>query len=283
VSSQWGEDGIIDWLVERADVPSVSRTFIEFGVETYREANTRFLLQNRNWRGLVMDGSAAMIEKTKEDGLTWRHDLTVKQAFITRENIDELISSAGFVGEIGLLSIDLDGNDYWIWEAIHIVNPIICICEYNAVFGDIYPISTPYHSSFDRAEAHHSYLYFGASIAAFLLLAAKKGYRFVGTNMAANNAFFVREDYAKRIVDSSLLHIEALPSLFKESREASGQLSYIGGMGRLEQIKTLPVVNVETGETVRLGDLKSPYSKTWLDIMIGSTNKVVHLATAFQD
>jgi hypothetical protein len=270
VTSQWGEDGIIDWLVERVNVPSASRAFVEFGVETYREANTRFLLQNRNWRGLIMDGGSAMLEKIKEDKLTWMYDLTVKRAFITRENINELISSAGFTGDIGLLSIDIDGNDYWVWEAIHVVRPIICICEYNAVFGDIYPITTPYRSDFDRAKAHHSYLYFGASIAAFRLLGAKKGYRFVGTNSAANNAFFVREDYARAFVDSSLQHIEASPSLVRESRDASGQLNYIGGMRRLEQIAALPVINVGNGESVRLGDLECPYSRHWLDTMIGT-------------
>ncbi len=270
VSSQWGEDGIIDWLIERAGVPHSSRTFIEFGVENYLEANTRFLLQNRNWRGLIIDGSDAVVERVKEDGLVWRHDLTVKSAFITRENIDDLISNAGFTGEIGLLSIDLDGNDYWIWEAINAVRPIICICEYNSVFGDIYPISTPYDSSFNRTRAHYSNLYFGASIKALLALAATKGYRFVGTNSAANNAFFVREDYAKQFVETSLLRIEALPSLIRESRDASGQLNYIGGMARLEQIAKLHVVNVETGESVRLSDLEPLYSRAWLDVMIGT-------------
>src|SRR5438309_11510706 len=88
VSSQWGEDGIIDWLIERAEIPPALHSFVEFGVETYREANTRFLLQNRNWRGLIMDGSPNLTEAVKKDGLYWKHDLVAKPAFITRENID---------------------------------------------------------------------------------------------------------------------------------------------------------------------------------------------------
>jgi hypothetical protein len=218
-----------------------------------------------------MDCGTAMVATVKEDNLAWAHALTVRPAFITRENINELISSSGFGGDIGLLSVDIDGNDYWIWEAILTVRPIICVCEYNAVFGDVYPICTPYDSSFDRTKAHHSNLYFGASIAALRSLAAQKGYRFVGTNSPGNNAFFVREDYAKQFVDSSLQHIQALPSFFRESRDESGQLNYIGGMERLKHISTLPVVNVETGETVRLGDLKSVYSKEWLEKMTGAT------------
>ncbi|HEY6375509.1 MAG TPA: hypothetical protein VIX90_08285, partial [Edaphobacter sp.] len=131
ISSQWGEDGIIDWLVERANIPPSSRTFIEFGVEDYREANTRFLLQNRNWRGLIMDGDSTMVKTITTEplalanylSLALAHDVTARQAFITRENINDLISSSGFSGEVGLLSIDIDGNDYWVWEAIEIVRP----------------------------------------------------------------------------------------------------------------------------------------------------------------
>src|SRR5579884_3327829 len=78
VSSQWGEDGIIDWLIERARLPAHLHSFVEFGVETYQEANTRFLLQNRNWRGLVMDGSLALPQVLKKEELYWRYDLTAK-------------------------------------------------------------------------------------------------------------------------------------------------------------------------------------------------------------
>jgi len=270
VSSQWGEDGIIDWLIERAGIPPALHSFVEFGVENYREANTRFLLQNRNWRGLIMDGSPDVTEAVKKDGLYWKHDLLAKAAFITRENIDNLLSDSGFNGEIGLLSIDLDGNDYWVWEAIQTVKPIICICEYNAVFGDVYPISIPYDPQFQRTTKHFSNLYFGASIAALCSLAKRKGYRFVGTTSAANDAFFVREDYAERFVDNSLRHIQPLPSKARESIDASGQLTYASGVERLKIISNMPIINIETGETAKLGELDSVYSKEWLEAMTGS-------------
>ncbi len=276
VSSQCGEDGIIDWLIERAGIPPMSQSFIELGVETYREANTRFLLQNRNWRGLIMDSSSVMVTTVREDALSGAHDLTVLPAFITRENINELIASAGFGGDIGLLSIDLDGNDYWVWEAIHTVNPILCIVEYNAVFCYVHPISTPYNRNFDRVKAHHSYLYFGASVPALCSLATKKGYRFVGTNSSGNDAFFVREDYATVFVDSALRQIQALPSFFRESRDRFGQRNYISGMERLKHIAALPVVDVETGKIHRLGDLEPVYSNDWLKSMTGkATNHSV--------
>jgi hypothetical protein len=265
VSSQWGQDGIIDWLIERSEIPASAQTFIEFGVEDYRQSNTRFLLQNRNWRGLIMDGDSAIVKAIESDGLAWRYDLTARSAFITRENINQLISGAVFGGEIGLLSIDIDGNDYWVWEALHTVRPIICICEYNAVFGDVHPISIPYDQHFSRTKAHPSTLYFGASIAALCSLAAKKGYRFVGTNSAGNDAFFVRDDYASRFVNTSLRQIRSLPSRFRESRDRRGLNSYIGGLERLKQISALQVVNVETGVTMALRDLETVFSDEWLD------------------
>jgi hypothetical protein len=268
-SSQWGQDGIVDWLIERASIPAALHSFVEFGVESYRVSNTRFLLQNRNWRGLIMDSGSEALPSVKADGLYWKHDLTVKQAFITRENINDLMTSAGFSGEIGLLSIDVDGNDYWVWEAITAVNPVICICEYNAVFGDVHPVSIPYDSRFSRVQAHFSHLYFGASIAALRSLAARKGYRFVGTNLAANDAFFVREDYAQRFVDRSLRDIQALPSRFRESRDREGHLNYIDGLDRLEAIASMPVVNTETSQQTSLGNLNPVYSDAWLSIMTG--------------
>jgi hypothetical protein len=269
VSSQWGQDGILDWLIERADLPNALHSFIEFGVESYRVSNTRFLLQNRNWRGLIMDGSPDLLPTVQADGIYWKHDLTVQQAFITRENINDLIRTAGFSGEIGLLSVDIDGNDYWVWEAIDVVRPVICICEYNAVFGDLHPVSIPYEARFTRIHAHFSTLYFGASIAALRALAERKGYRFVGTNLAGNDAFFVREDYARRFVDQSLRTIQALPSRFRESRDAGGQPTYIAGLDRLHAIASLPVVNTETGESLKLGDLQPIYSDAWLRSITG--------------
>jgi hypothetical protein len=214
-----------------------------------------------------MDGHPALVATIRSDNLAWRYDLTARSAFITRENINDLISDAGFGGEIGLLSIDLDGNDYWVWEALHSVHPIICICEYNAVFGDVHPISTPYAQDFSRTKAHSSNLYFGTSIVALRSLAAKKGYRFVGTNTAGNDAFFVREDYADRFVEGSLRSVRSLPSLFRESRDASGLKTYIGGVERLKQISALPVINVETGDVIRLCDLDTVYSDEWLSAM----------------
>jgi hypothetical protein len=267
VFSQWGEDGIIDWLIERAALPAHLHTFVEFGVESYREANTRFLAENRNWRGLVMDGDPALGENLRRDPHSWRYNLTTKSAFITRENVNEVIVGAGFSGDIGLLCIDVDGNDYWIWEAISAIRPVICICEYNAIFGDLQAISIPYDPKFIWGE-NHSRLYHGASISALSSLAVQKGYRFLGTTVAANDAFFIREDYASRI-DKALKNVVALPSKARTSCIAMGQVSEVGGYDRFKIISDLPVVRTETGETLTLGELGPVYSDNWLQQMVG--------------
>src|SRR5260370_5620092 len=164
VFSQWGEDGIIEWLLERVLVPN--NRFVEFGVENFGEANCRFLLQNRNWRGLVFDGSQANISALKSERLFWMHDLTALAAVVTAENINALIEECSFGGALGILSIDLDGNDYWVWKAVECVNPAIVVCEYNPILGDVEPIVVPYSADFQRFQAHPSGLYSVASIVA---------------------------------------------------------------------------------------------------------------------
>jgi hypothetical protein len=268
VFSQWGEDGIVEWLVEQAQIPPRFHTFVEFGIESYAEANTRFLLQNRNWRGLVIDGNPAQIEllKKREVQLFWRYDLTARTAFVTRENINDLIIDAGFSGEIGLLSIDIDGNDYWIWQSIDAVRPIICICEYNSVFGDVWPISIPYGPDFVRTRPEFASLYFGASIVALQSLANRKGYHFLGTNSEGVNAFFIRKDYAHRF-ESLIVSPTAQPSKVRESRDRFGELSFVGGLERSQLIRQLPVTNTETLEQRTLGSLKPLYSDKWLEVL----------------
>lgn len=116
-------------------LPGIPRTFVEFGVESYAEANTRFLVVNRGWRGLVMDGSAENMARLREDPIHWRHDIVAVDAFVTAANIDALIEANGFSGEIGILSLDIDGNDYWVLEAIAGVDPAILVVEFNAIGG----------------------------------------------------------------------------------------------------------------------------------------------------
>lgn len=253
VFSQWGEDGIIQYLLGK--VPIENPTFVEFGVEDYSESNTRFLLCHDGWSGLVIDGGDRHRRFIHERGLDWRYDLQAVRAFVTRENIDELLGGAGLRGDIGLLSVDIDGNDYWVLEAIRSVSPRILVVEYNSTFGPDHAITVPYRADFRRERAHWSRLYYGASLAALVHLASAKGYAFVGSNGAGNNAFFVRRDVAGR-----LPALEAregwVQSRFRESRDRAGRLSLVRShRERRRLIAALPVLEVTTGRVVELGSL----------------------------
>jgi len=260
VTSQWGEDGIIEWLCHK--LPGINRSFVEFGVENFAEANTRFLLQNRGWRGLVMDGNPAHMAHVRSETIHWMHDIVADSAFITAENINDIITRNGFAGELGILSVDIDGNDYWVLKAIDCVNPAILITEINGVLGDRHAITIPYDPSFQRLEAHHSGQYFGASIKAMIGLAAQRGYSFVGTNSNGVNAFFVRNDLAGPVLDS-IETVKAWPARHRDSRDATGQLTFTRGAAKAELIKALPIYDLENDKVVQLERLFPLYSDEW--------------------
>ena len=254
VFSQFGDDGIIQYLIGRLEIPAELSTFVEFGVQDYSESNTRFLLLNDNWRGLVMDGDEGSMESLKGRDLYWRHDLTALCRWIDRDNINAVLQDSGFSGPIGILSIDIDGNDYWVWQRIDVVQPIIVIVEYNSVFGARQAITVPYDPAFNRTKAHYSNLYWGASLPALESLAKRKGYAFVGSNLAGNNAYFVREGYIGR---GGIVAITAeqgyVESRFRESRDEQGRLTYVGGAARRRMIAGMPVYDVEQDAVVALG------------------------------
>lgn len=250
--SQWGEDGIIQYLIHK--IPIADQSFVEFGVENYVEANTRFLLINDGWRGLVLDGSKQNIACIQKDDIYWQHDLTARCLFITRDNINEALTASGFVDDIGLLSIDIDGNDYWVWDAINAITPRIVVCEYNSVFGARHAVTIPYDDHFDWSEAHSSRLYFGASLAALCSLAESKGYDFVGCNSAGVNAFFVRRDLQHGLPVLSAAE-GFVQSKLRQSRNESGNLSFLSGDARIEVISDLPLHDVSANKLIKVKDI----------------------------
>jgi len=246
VFSQFGEDGIIQWII--SFIPDIIPVFIEFGVEDYRESCTRFLLMNNNWKGLIIDSDNENIKAIKRSDYYWKHDLTVECSFVDRDNINDLFTKNGFNGDIGILSIDIDGNDYWIWEAINVVSPQVVICEYNSLWGSEKSLAVAYDPSFVRTNAHYSNLYSGASITALTNLAALKGYSLLGSISTSNIAFFVKNIYAPffKIPSPQEAYVE---SKFRESRGINGELTYISGKERLSVVRELPLIDLETGET----------------------------------
>ena len=179
---------------------------------------------NDNWSGLVVDSAKSNVDFIRQDDIHWRYDIKAVCSFITRENVNRLIRENIQEADIGLLVIDVDGNDYWIWKAIDAVRARIVVCEYNGIFGCEHSVTVPYDENFVRARKHHSHLYWGASLAALCLLAEDKCYVFVGCNSNGNNAFFVRKDVC------SLQHVDCkigfvMPK-FRESRNREQKLDY---------------------------------------------------------
>jgi hypothetical protein len=254
VFSQFGEDGILQYLVRETGITRAETSFVEFGVQNYVESNTRFLLQNDHWRGMIIDGSKEYMDFVRSQDLYWRHDLTAVDAWIDRDNINQLIGDNGFSGDIGLLSVDIDGNDYWVWERIDVVRPVIVVAEWNSVFGPDHAISVPYDPAFERGKAHYSNLFWGASIAAFEHLADRKGYALLGSNTVGNNIFFVRKDRLGRLQPLSAREAW-VDSRFRDSRDRQGRLNFLGGAKRKPEILDVPVVDVLSGKTTTLREL----------------------------
>ena len=251
VFSQRGEDGIIQHLINHIDIPN--KIFVEFGVETYTESNTRFLLINNNWSGLIIDGSKDNINFIKKDYIYWKYDITAVESFITKENINKIISEYTKVSDIGILSVDIDGNDYWIWKEIDCIKPRIVICEYNSAFGNDKKVTVPYKNDFVRRKEHYSDLYFGASLAAFCELAEEKGYDFIGTTRAGVNAYFVRKDLSspfKKFTTQQGFN----ESDNRDSRDEKGNLTFLRHDQRLNLIKEKLVYDLEINQDFSIKD-----------------------------
>ncbi len=254
VFSQFGEDGIIQYLVRRAQIGPDERRLVEFGADFYGEANTRFLVINNNWSGLLIDGNEKSIRTIRKQPFFWERDLTAVSAFVDAHNINDIISGGGYTGKIGLLSIDIDGNDYWVWERIDAVDPVIVVAEYNSLFGAKRAVTVPYDPKFYRFNAHFSGMYYGCSLKALEILGARKGYALVGCNTEGNNCFFVKRD---RLNGQPSLTTEQAYVRFRyrESRDARGGFTFTSSFSRLNEIAALPLVDIETGATITVREL----------------------------
>lgn len=249
--SQFGEDGILQWILARIEIPT--RWFAEFGVGDYRESNTRFLLEHDNWCGRILDAGDAHLRFVHASGLAWRRTIEARTAFVTAESVNEQLS--GLPEDLGLLSIDIDGVDYWVLAAVEVVRPRIIVCEYNALFGADRAVTVPYDPAFNRLERHYSGLYFGASLGAITMWAEHHSYRLVAVESHGANAFLVRGDVAGTLPSLSPGTCWVEPR-FRQARDEGGALSYLTGLdAQLALIGNLPLVDVTSGATLRVSDL----------------------------
>jgi hypothetical protein len=191
--SMQGEDGHILHILRESG--AANRHFVEIGIQNGLECNTANLAFNFGWSGVLIEGSPADAAVAARNYACFPR-VTVRQSFVTRENVAELLRSAGARADADLFSLDIDGNDYWVWNALTDFNPRVAVVEYNAAFGPTRAVTIPYAADFCLGDKHPR-LYFGASLAALTKLANKKGYALVGTADNGPNAFFVRRDCLK--------------------------------------------------------------------------------------
>ncbi|MHA1491977.1 MAG: hypothetical protein ACTSRI_20275 [Promethearchaeota archaeon] len=175
IFSQNGEDGIIEAIFNQ--IGTINKYFVEFGVQNGTECNTRYLYERKGWKGLMMDCSN---NKQK----------MIKNEFITAENINDLFLKYKVPKNFDLLSIDIDGNDYWVWKSITNYYPRVVIIEYNACV----PVELSKVVEYDPEFKWDFTDYFGASILALFNMGKSKGYTLIGCESMGINAFFVLND-----------------------------------------------------------------------------------------
>jgi hypothetical protein len=194
VFSQNGEDGVLAEMFHR--IGTDSRMFVEFGIGPGREGNAVLLADVYNWRGVFLEGSESRFVELeyKYHGI---ERVVTGHEMVTAENIEELLTDARVPQSFDLLSIDIDGNDYWVWQAITRYRPRVVVCEFNGALDPAVSLTQPYNpsSGWDKTE------YYGASLRALTDLGAHKGYTLVHTDLTGTNAFFVVDEHAGAFED----------------------------------------------------------------------------------
>jgi len=244
--SEGGDDGIIQYLVAHTQCEA---RFVDLGGGNYQSPDTRLLLQHNLWDGLIVD--ATPVSEFEKEEFTKFYNIRRKQAFITVDNVNELIEQE----KIGHLNIDIDGNDYWILKAIKNRPSIVCV-EYNSFFG-LHPITIPYQSNFRRTECDYGTIYHGASLIAICDLMKERGYIFVGTTRFVSNAYFVLKEkadlnYIKEVTPEE--YWNQLPCT--EHRDKKGKIYRIDPKEAIDYfLKEAPFVNTKNGKTIKGKDV----------------------------
>jgi hypothetical protein len=190
--SQHGEDGVLAEILIRIGIKRAY--FVEFGIEHGREGNCVCLADVLGWQGLFIEPDQASYAELAAKYASGR--VKTLNAAVTPQNVERLFASAGVPAEPDVLSIDVDGQDYWIWEALEAHRPRVVVIEYNAVLPPGQQLVQPADNDWRWQGTD----YFGSSLDALCALAERKGYRLVHTDLAAINAFFVRTDLGNGVL-----------------------------------------------------------------------------------
>jgi len=198
VHSQFEEDGILLYIF--SVIGTTNKRVVEICAGEGIECMAANLIINHGWEGLLFDGDKNNVDRGinfyASNHSTFLYPPIFKQAWLTRENINQLIAENGFKNEIDLLSLDIDGNDYYIMEAINVIKPRVIICETHNVIPSDLAITIPYKSDFNRMEDLHPD-FASVSLLAMKTLLNKKGYRLIGSHRYGFNAIFMLNEVGK--------------------------------------------------------------------------------------
>ena len=258
VFSQWGEDGILDYLF---DVAGISKPrILEFGAGNFTECNSRFAAEYRNASAYLVDMRADLVENTKELDIYWRNSIFPIQDFITPESAKtHLLNAKEKMGGVDVISLDIDGNDYWVLQELDLSNVSIVVCEYNPIYGSTGSYSIVRDDNFDRTKAHFNWLHYGMSLQAAIALMARQNLVFIGSNRVGNNAFFIRTEFLNKL-PFSIPNLDALEPFVdwrvRESRDTSNRLNYLQVTEGKKAIGDCEILNLETNKIVLVKETK---------------------------
>lgn len=208
--SQFDEDGILLYIFGL--IGTTNKKVVEICAGDGFECMAANLIVNHGWRGFLFDGRADDVELAKEFFARRRSLLlsppVVRTAWIDAETVDDTLRSAGVTGSIDLMSLDIDGMDYWVWKAMDVIKPRVCIFETVNYIPDDKALTVPYDRTFQMAQSGSEYYYRGASTQAFVKLGREKGYRLIGAHRHGFNCVFMQngvgEEYFPEVTVKSI-------------------------------------------------------------------------------
>jgi len=198
-TSQFEEDGILLYIFSL--IESTNRRVVEICAGSGNESMAANLIVNHGWDGLLFDGEKDNVKKGKEYFAQFKSTRFKPpkyiHAWITRDNINQLIAENGFAGSIDLLSLDIDGIDYYLLKQIDVIHPRVIVCETHNIIPDNLSLTIPYSPDFNHLVGYHPD-FMGASALAMQKLLKKKGYRLIGANRYGFNAFFMKNGVGEK-------------------------------------------------------------------------------------
>ena len=260
IFSQWGEDGILTYLLDSIGV--AKPRILEIGAGNFEECNSRFHAEFRNASVYAVDLRPDLKSNCESLDIFWRSTIIPINDYVTPDNINFHIQSAkSLLGGLEIFSLDVDGNDYWILLEADLREVSLVVCEYNPLFGSTKSVTVPREDKFSREEKHYSWLYYGMSLSASIILMKKKGFTFCGSNLAGNNAFFIKNELVQHLsleIPSTTILERFTDWRVREARDVGGRLNFLFGDDRISSIKGLKVLETESNTLIDIESAIQP-------------------------